>query len=52
MTTLDDVSLFNNITFNESIDICIHKLFQDLETLINGITKNDFRGLLNLNTKK
>ena len=47
MTSLDENALFTNIALNE-----IKKLFQILETLVKGITKNDFRDLLNLATEE
>ena len=34
------------------IDICLKKLFQNLETLVKGISKNDFCDLLNSATNK
>ena len=37
---------------DETIDICINKLFWNSETLINGISKNNFGNLLNLATKE
>ena len=52
MTSLDENALFTNIALNEIIYICIKKLFQILETLVKGITKNDFRDLLNLATEE
>ena len=44
--------LFTNISLDETIDICINKLFPNPESLVNGIFKNDFRYLLNLSIKK
>ena len=44
--------LFTNISLDETIDICINKLFPNPESLVNGIFKNDFRYLLNLAIKK
>ena len=41
-----------NIALDESIDICVKKLFKTLDTLVKGISKNDFRDLLNLATKE
>ena len=29
------------------LDICVKKLFKTLDTLIKGISKNDFRDLMN-----
>lgn len=37
---------------NETVDICIKELFQNPETLLNEISKNYCRNLLNLATKK
>ena len=52
MASLDVDALFINIPLDEIIDICINKLFQSLETLVKGISKNDFSDLLNLVTKE
>ena len=52
MASLDVDALFTNIPSDETIDICIKKLFQTPETLVKGISKNDFRDLLNLATKE
>ena len=52
MTSLDVDVLFTNISLDETIDICLKKLFQTLETVVKGISKNDFCDLLNLATKK
>ena len=35
-----------------TIDICVKKLFKTPDTLVKGISKNDFRDLLNLATKE
>ena len=51
IVSLDVDSLYNNIPLDEIIDICLKKLFQILDTLIKGISKNGFRDLLNLATK-
>ena len=51
MTNLDIDALFTNISLDETIDICINKLFQAPEILAKGISKNDFCDLLNLATK-
>ena len=51
MTNLDIDALFTNISFDETIDVCINKLFQAPEILAKGISKNDFCDLLNLATK-
>ena len=52
MASLDVDALFTNIPLDETIDICIKKLFKTLNTLGKGISKNDFRDLLNLATKE
>ena len=41
-----------NIALDESIDICVKKLFKTLDTLVKGISKNDFRDFLSLVTKE
>ena len=51
MASLDVDVLFTNITLDETNDICIKKLFKTPDTLVKGISKNDFRDLLNLATK-
>ena len=48
--SFDVDSLFTNFPSYEIIDICVNKLFQNYETLVNGISKNDFHPLLNLAT--
>ena len=52
MATLDVDALLINIPLDETIDICVKKLFLILETLVKRIYKNDFRNLLNLVTKE
>ena len=42
MTSLDVDVLFTNISLDETIDICLKKLCQTLETVVKGISKNDF----------
>ena len=49
---LDVDALFTNIPLDETIDICLKKLFKTPDTLVKGISKNDFRDLLNLATKE
>ena len=49
---LDGDALFTNIPLDETIDIYVKKLFQTLETLVKGISINDFCDLLNLATKE
>ena len=51
LPSLDVDALFNNIPLDETIDICVKKIFQNLQTLIKRISKNDFCDLLNLATK-
>ena len=51
MASLDVDGLFNNISLDETIDICVKKLFKTPDTLVKGISKNDLRNLLNLVTK-
>ena len=52
MASLDAVVLFTNIQLDQTNDICVKKLFQNSETLVKVISKNDFRNLLNLATKE
>ena len=52
MASLDVDALFTNIPLDETIDIWIKKLFEPPETSVKGISKNDFRDLLNLATKE
>ena len=52
MASLDIDTLFTNIPSDKTIDICVKKLFQTPETLVEGISKNDFRDLLNFATKE
>ena len=49
---MDADALFTNITLDEIIDICVKKVFKTPDTLVKGISKNDFRDLLNLATKE
>ena len=46
--SLDVDALFANIPLDGTIDICVKKLFKTPETLVEEISKNDFRDLLNL----
>ena len=39
--------MFNNISLDEVIDICVHNLFSDTD-LIHNLDKNDLRELLTL----
>ena len=50
MVSLDVDALFTNISLDETIDICIKKLFTTPDTLVKGISNNYFRDLLNLAT--
>ena len=52
MASLNVEALFTSIPLNETIDICVKKLLKTPDTLSKGISKNDFRDLLNLATKK
>ena len=52
MASLDVDVLFTNIPLDETIHICVKKLFKIQATLVKGISKNDFRDLLNLATKE
>ena len=50
--SLDVDVLFTNIPLDEAIDICVKKIFKTGDTLVKGISKNDFCDLLNLVTKE
>ena len=52
MASLDVDVLFTNISLDETIDICLKKLFKTPDTFVKGISKNDFRDLLNLASKE
>ena len=52
MASLHVDALFTNIPLDETIDICVKKLFKTLDTLVKGISKNGLRDLLNLATKE
>ena len=52
MASFNADALFTNIPLDKTIDICINSLFQTPETLVNGISKNDFHNLLNLVMKE
>ena len=43
MIILDVDALFTNILLDETINICLKKLFSTLENLVKGISKNSFR---------
>ena len=50
MASLDVDALFTNIPLDETIDICLKTLFKTPDTLVKGISKNDFQDLINLAT--
>ena len=52
IASLDVDALFTNTPLDVTIDICVKKLFKIPDTLVKGISKNDFRGLINLATKE
>ena len=52
MASLDVDALFINILLGETIAICVKKPFKTPDTLVKGISKNDFRDLLNLATEE
>ena len=52
MASLDVDALFTNTPLDETIYICLKKRFKTPDTLVKGISKNDFRDLLNLATKE
>ena len=52
MASLDVNALFTNILLNETIYICVKKLFQNTETLVIGISKSYFPDLIILSTKE
>ena len=52
LVCLDVDALFTKIPLNETIDTYVKKLSQTPQTLVKGISKNDFRDLLNLATKE
>ena len=47
MASLDVDALFTNIPLDETIDICVKKLFKTPDTLVKGISENDFCSSLN-----
>ena len=49
---MDVDALFTNIPLDETIDICVKKLFKTSDTSVKGIFKNDLCDLLNLATKE
>ena len=52
MARLDVYPLFANIPLDETIDICVEKHFKTPATFVKGISKIDFRDLLNLAIKE
>ena len=52
MASLYVDALFTNSPLDETIDICIKKLFLNPEALVKGISRNGFRDLLNMATKE
>ena len=52
VASLDVDDLFTNIPLEETIDICVKKLFKIPDTFVKRISKNDFRDLLNFATKE
>ena len=52
MASLDVDALFTNIPLDKTIDICVKKLFKTPDSLIKGISRNDFCDLLNLATQE
>ena len=51
MSSFDVDSLFTNIPLEETIDICCNELFKS-SSLVAGLTKAQFRSLLELATKE
>ena len=47
MTSFDVKSLFINISLQETIDLCVQKLFED-KNYIDGICKDSFRKMLTI----
>ena len=45
-------SLFTNIALNETIDICVNKLYQHNNMKVNYLCKQEFRSLFKLATKE
>ena len=51
MASFDVESLFTNIPLEETIDICVSEIFCDSE-VVDGLTKEDFRTMLDIATKE
>ena len=45
MASFDIESLFTNILLQETIDLCVEKLFED-KSCIDGLSKDSFRQML------
>ena len=52
MVSFDVDSLFTNIPLDETIDICVNELFPEHDSLCEGLTKDEFRNLLELAAKE
>ena len=52
MTSFDINSLFTNIPLNETIDICIKLLYPSKNKKVKGISRDEFRLLLEIATKE
>ena len=52
MASLDVDALFTNNPLDETIDICVRKLYETPDASVKDISKNDFHDLLNLATKE
>ena len=52
IASLDVDAFFTNIPLCETINICVKKCFKIPATFVKGISKIDFRDLLNLATKE
>ena len=52
MASFDVEALFTNIPLDETIDICVEKLYKRRNMKIKGLTKIDFRNLLELACKE
>ena len=52
MASFDVESLFTNIPLDETIEICVNKLYTRRNMKIKGMTKSEFKDLLQLATKE
>ena len=50
MGTLDEDSLFTNISLEETITICTKSVYNQKDT-VEGLSKSEFKKLLSLSTK-